>query len=217
MTAIIFDLDGTLIHSTPDLQEAVNRMLAEESLQPLDEATIESFVGNGLHKLVERVIECVDLEPRRLGELSARVLAHYNAVNGQKTVLYPGAADCLATLSANGYRLGICTNKPESPARKVLEHFELADLFPVIVGGDTLAVRKPDPELLCHCADQLGATRAEVVYVGDSEVDEATARNAGVPFALYTKGYRKKPAGDFESVLAFDDFAELAAWLGQRA
>ena len=123
MTAIIFDLDGTLIHSTPDMTVAMNRMLSEERAQPLDEATLQDFVGDGLFKLVERVIAHVGLDPARLDEIAPRVLAHYNAVNGKHTILYPGVANCLAVLHQAGHRLGICTNKPTAPMEAVLADF----------------------------------------------------------------------------------------------
>ena len=217
MTTIIFDLDGTLIHSTPDMTVAMNRMLAEESMKPLDGATLQGFVGDGLFKLVERVIDYVGLELARLDEIAPRVLAHYNAVNGQNTVLYPGVEECLGALAAAGHRLGICTNKPEAPARHVVEHFGLTGLFAAVVGGDTLAVRKPDAEPLLHTSALLGGTADDTIFVGDSEVDEATARNASIPFALYTQGYRKKAVADFHTALAFDDFPELTRWLAERA
>ena len=217
MTAIIFDLDGTLIHSTPDLTVAVNRMLAEESAQALDEATLQGFVGDGLHKLVERVISHAGLDAAKQDDLAARTLAHYNAVNGQNTVLYPGVLDCLHALRTQGFDQGICTNKPEAPARHVLTHFGLSEIFATVVGGDTLTQRKPAPAPLLHTIEALGASADETVYVGDSEVDEATARNASVPFALYTKGYRKKPINDFEAAFIFDHFDDLTTWLAGRA
>ena len=217
MTTIIFDLDGTLIHSTPDMTVAVNWMLTEESAQPLDEATLQGFVGDGLFKLVERVIDHVRLDPARLDEIAPRVLAHYNAVNGQNTLLYPGVEGCLNTLAAKGDKLGICTNKPEAPARHVLGHFRMTGFFDAVVGGDTLNMRKPDPEPLLHTIALLGGDADDTVYVGDSEVDEATAKNAGVPFALYTQGYRKKGATDFHAALAFGDYGELTDWLIKRA
>ena len=217
MTAIIFDLDGTLIHSTPDMTVAVNRMLAEESAAALDEATLQGFVGDGLHKLVERVIAHACLDAAKQNDLAQRTLAHYNAVNGQNTVLYPGVLDCLSALGARGFALGICTNKPEAPARHVLAHFGLSGTFAAVIGGDTLPERKPDPAPLQHTMDMLGARAGETIYVGDSEVDEATARNAGVPFALYTHGYRKKPVADFDAVFTFGHFDDLTTWLARRA
>ena len=212
-STIIFDLDGTLIHSVPDMHAAVNALLVEESAQPLDEATVQSFVGNGLPKLVERVIGAAGLDMARHQELSDRTLAFYNRENGARTHPYPGVSELLDGLSARGAALGICTNKPEAPAHHILEHLGLARRFPVIVGGDSLEKRKPDPEPLLHTMRALGSDAAQTLYVGDSEVDAETAERAGLPFALYTRGYRKSPSEDFETILAFDHFDELAQYL----
>ncbi len=213
MKAIVFDLDGTLIHSTADLQAAVNAMLAEESADALDEATVQSFVGNGLAKLVERVMEATGLDAARHVALTERTLQHYNRENGRRTTVYPGAAGCLRHLADHGHALGICTNKPAAPARHILEKLGLARYFQAIVGGDSLNVRKPDPQPLLHTLTLLEAGPADALYVGDSEVDAETATRADIPFALYTEGYRKTPVASFETVLQFADFADLQAFI----
>ena len=214
MKAVIFDLDGTLIHSVPDMHAAVNALLGEESAQPLDEATVQSFVGDGLAKLVERVMRASGLDMAFHEDLTARTLAHYNRENGSRTRPYPLVPETLAALKAKDFALGICTNKPAAPARDVLDHLGLLSHFDVVVGGDTLACRKPDPAPLLHVMSLLGATPEQALYVGDSEVDAATAQAANIDFALYTEGYRKTRIEDFDTVLAFDRFDKLAAFLG---
>lgn len=210
MKAIVFDLDGTLIHSVPDMHTAVSRLLVEEGAVPLDEATVQGFVGNGLAKLVERVVDAAGLDPLRLDEMTGRTLAHYNAVNGQKTALYPGVADCLDAFANARRAMGICTNKPEAPARHILGLMGIEAHFSTVVGGDTLPIRKPDPRLLLHTIALMEADPSETLYVGDSEVDADTAAAAGVPFALYTEGYRKQPVEAFDCRLKFDRFEQLA-------
>jgi phosphoglycolate phosphatase len=115
-----------------------------------------------------------------------------------------GALDALA---AGGWRIGICTNKPERPTAALLRHFGLGPRFAAVIGGDTLSVRKPDPAPLAAAIAALGGLPS--VFVGDSETDSETARRAGVPLALYTEGYRKTPLGALHHDAAFSDFAEL--------
>lgn len=207
MALIIFDLDGTLIDSAPDIHASVNRMLADQQAPALDLATVTSFIGNGLPKLVERVIRATGMDIARHAELTQIVHADYTAHPADLTEPYPGAIEALSKLRAAGHRLGLCTNKPEVPAREVLAHFGLTADFPVVVGGDTLPTRKPNPDMLFKVRDDLGG--GPVVYVGDSEVDAETAQNAGVPFALFTRGYRKTPVDQIPHKASFDDFADL--------
>lgn len=206
--AVIFDLDGTLIDSAPDLHAAVNVALAELGRPALSLAQVTSFVGNGVAKLVERSLEATggggaDLRADAL----ARFHNAYAVAPAALTRPYPGARAALAALAGAGFALGLCTNKPEAPARAILESLGLADVFETVIGGDTLAVLKPDPAPLRAAVARLGAGAA--FYVGDSETDEATARNAGVPFFFFTGGYRKKAAEDFTAAFVFSDFAAL--------
>ncbi|MCA0871202.1 phosphoglycolate phosphatase [Seohaeicola saemankumensis] len=217
MTTVVFDLDGTLVDSAPDIRAAANRMLADQGLEPLDLPTIISFVGNGLPKLVERVMQARGLDMADHPRLSQLTLDHYNAAASDLSALYPGVRIALERLRVQGYTLGLCTNKPEAPARHILDHFGLSDLFLVVVGGDTLAVKKPDPAHLLRTFDQL--PEGPRVYVGDSEVDAETAHRAGVPFLLFTEGYRKTPAEALPHSARFSDFAalpDLIATLPQR-
>lgn len=207
VTTVVFDLDGTLIDSAPDIRAAANRMLADQGLAPLDLPTIISFVGNGLPKLVERVMQARGLDMSDHARLTAETLAHYNTATSELSQLYPGAREALEQLAARGYAMGLCTNKPEAPARHILDHFGLSHLFPVVIGGDTLAVKKPDPAHLLRTFDQLPA--GPCVFVGDSEVDAETAHRAGVPFLLFTEGYRKTPAEALPQTARFSDFTAL--------
>lgn len=207
MSTIVFDLDGTLVDSAPDIRAAANRMLADQGLEPLDLPTIISFVGHGLPKLVERVIRACGLDMRDHAALTQLTLDHYNAAASDLSRLYPGARDALEHLNAQGHAIGLCTNKPEQPARHIIEHFGLSDLFPVLVGGDTLKVKKPDPAHLLQTFDRLPA--GPRIYVGDSEVDAETAHRAAVPFLLFTEGYRKTPAEALPHQARFSDFAAL--------
>jgi phosphoglycolate phosphatase len=206
---VIFDLDGTLVDSVADIHAAIARLLAEEGLPPLDRATVQSFVGNGLPKLVERVMGATGLPMARHGDLTTRALQIYNAAPAALTRPYPGVPAALAALRDAGHPMGICTNKPQAPAEKVLQGLGLAPFFAAVVGGDRLPVVKPDPAPLWLCADAVGSRC--ILFVGDSEVDSATARAAGVPFLLFTEGYRKGPVETLPHRAAFSDFAALPA------
>lgn len=207
MRGVVFDLDGTLIDSAPDIHAAVNRTLAEIGAEALGLAEVTSFIGNGIPTLVERVMRARDLPASDHPELLARFSGHYDADPATLTRPYRGVVDLLAGWSAAGVPMAICTNKPEAPARAILNLMGMGAHFPVVVGGDTLPVRKPDPAPLHHAVEALGARR--VLYVGDSETDAETARRAGLPFALFTEGYRKSPVAELPHDMAFTDFADL--------
>ncbi|MCL4187229.1 MAG: phosphoglycolate phosphatase [Rhodobacteraceae bacterium] len=209
MRAAVFDLDGTLVDSAPDIRAVANAVLKAEGLAPpLTLAETRAFVGDGTAAFVARMLEARagEARPARTGPALARFLALYDGAVGL-TRPYPGVAAALSRLATEGWALAVCTNKPERPARAVLEHFDLAGFFPVVVGGDSLPRRKPDPAPLAHAVAALGASTA--VLVGDSEVDAATAAGAGMPFVLFTEGYRKSPVAAIGHAAAFGDFAAL--------
>ncbi len=206
---VVFDLDGTLIDSAPDIHAAVNRMLQAEGVAALDLQTVISFVGHGLPTLVSRVIAHCGIAPDQHARLTAATLAEYNAGATRLTRLYPGVDQSLRALKRAGHRLGICTNKPESAARSLLTEMRLMPLFDVVVGGGRLPGLKPDPAMLHLAIQELGGGPS--VFVGDSEVDAATAVAAGVPFLLFTEGYRKSPIAALPHRAAFSDYGNLAA------
>ena len=203
---VIFDLDGTLIDSAPDIRAVANAVLAEEGAPPLDLAETRSFIGSGTPVFVERMAGARGLDPARRPAMLERFLALYEDAH-ELTRPYPGVAEALDALRGRGHALGVCTNKPERPARRVLAHLDLGWRLEALVGGDTLAHRKPHPAPLEECARRLGGGPA--VYVGDSEIDFETARRAEVPFALFTEGYRRGPLDAVPAAMRFDDFGAL--------
>lgn len=210
--AVLFDLDGTLIDSLPDLHAAANAMLEEMGRPALDLETARGFIGNGVPKLVER---CLDATGGRDEGVFAAALARfrdaYAADPATLTRPYPGVPETLAALREAGFALGVVTNKPAAPAETILAALGLRAHFGALIGGDSLPVMKPDPAPLAAAKEALGGGPA--IYVGDSETDEAAARNAGLPFWFFTEGYRKKPAEAFEAEFAFGRFEELKAHL----
>lgn len=206
MARIVFDLDGTLIDSAPDLCEVANGLLAEAGAAPLTLGETRQFIGNGASALVERMRQARGLPESEQDRMLATFVERYDAAV-TLTVPYPGVEDALDALVGAGHSLGICTNKPISPCRAVLKHLRLNGYFDTIWGGDSPATRKPDPAPLNAAFDALGG--GDRVYVGDSEVDAETAQRAGVPFLLFTEGYRKTEVASIPHSFAFDDFAKL--------
>lgn len=211
LRAAIFDLDGTLVDSAPDLHAAACRLLEERGAKPLTLAQVQGFVGAGVPKLVERCLDAAGIPAT--GQVLAGAVERfkdiYAAAPAELTRTYDGVDAALGALSARGLLLGVCTNKPEGLTRQVLDGLGLARHIRVAVGGDTLAVMKPDPGMLVHTARTLGVGLDEVLFVGDSEIDAETAAAAGVKFALYSGGYRKRGLDTFEECFVFHDFVAL--------
>lgn len=210
MNAVVFDLDGTLLHSAPDLHAAAEDMLEGLGRRRLDLAAVTSFIGNGVPTLVRRCLDATGGADDAVHAAAlARFLAAYNAAPTTLTRPYDGVTKALAVLQGAGLALGVCTNKPEGVAREILAELGLARFFGAVTGGDTLPVMKPDPAPLHHCLAALGADASAALYVGDSETDDTTAHAAAIGFALYTGGYRKTPVEAFRTVFVFDDFRDL--------
>jgi len=211
---IVFDLDGTLIHSAPDIRAAANAALAAEGAEALDMDTTIAFIGNGVPKFAERAVRLRGLGDGAEARVTQGMLEFFDRNPAEFSRLYDGIEQLLPALRADGHRLGICTNKPEAPARAILDILGIADAFDVVFGGDSLPVKKPDPAPLHATFEALGGGAR--LYVGDSEVDAETAARAGVPFALYTEGYRKVPVEDLTHEFRFSDFAELGNFIATR-
>lgn len=207
---IVFDLDGTLIDSAPDIHAAGNAVLEAEGLAQISYDQARSFIGNGARVFLERMerASAGTNDPPRTERMRRLFAQKYERAHAL-TRVYPGVEEALHRLRDEGWQLGLCTNKPIAPTRAVLAHLRLTPLFATIVGGDTLPVMKPDPAPLMKAMRALG--EGPVVYVGDSEVDAATAVAADVPFALFTEGYRKTPVDTIPHSRAFDDWSHLPA------
>lgn len=209
--AVIFDLDGTLIDSAPDLHACANKMLAELEQADLSLELVTSFVGNGVDKLVKRCLATVGLPEsgETFEQAAARFRVFYNEKPSEFTRPYPGVMDFLQALQDNTVKMAVCTNKPEGLARKILENLGMAGYFAAITGGDSLPVLKPDPRPLFHTLEQLGVTADQALYIGDSETDFKTAINADMTFAFFTEGYCHNPIDGVETCFSFADFAAL--------
>lgn len=206
MARIVFDLDGTLIDSAPDIQGIANALMHEEGHEPFTLAQARDFIGNGVVVFVEKMRAARGIPDSDHDRLLAEFIARYHDATAL-TETYPGVLQTLQTLHAAGHILGVCTNKPSVATRAVLAHLSLDGFFETVIGGDSLPVSKPDPAPLHAAFDALGA--GPVIYVGDSGVDAETALRAKVPFFLFTEGYRKQPISKMPHTQAFSHFDDL--------
>lgn len=188
-TTILFDLDGTLLDTLDDLTDAVNRTLVQYGLPRRTRAEVRNFVGSGARRLME--LAAGGAQPEAFDAMLAAYKADYAANSRVRTAPYPGVVELLETLAARGYRLGIVSNKPDDAVKALQREF-----FPgsvLLAAGETAGVqRKPAPDMLLAAMQQLGADAGSTVYVGDSEVDIETARNAGLPCICVSWGFRDR-------------------------
>ena len=189
-SAIIFDLDGTLIDSAPDIAAALNAGFAENGWPELDPRYVEMFIGNGPHRLIRDILEDRQIahDDAAAGRAFEGYLAAYLSDPAGRTRFFDHVREDLAALRAAGIRLGICTNKNHEVTQRVLEQLGLAGMFEVAIGADAVPACKPDPGHLRSVAEAMAIEDGSWVYVGDTKVDQATAAAAGVPFYVVPWG-----------------------------
>jgi len=210
---VVFDLDGTLIDSAPDMHRAVNLMLDGLGCAPLSLPDIRSMVGDGASALIARALaarQCLTADP---AEALALFLEHYEAEPTAFTRTFPDVHATLERLRAHGLMLALCTNKPARLTGMILERLEIEKYFVRVIAGDSLPFRKPDPRALLAVLTGFDTPSAATIMVGDSEVDAATAQAASVPFILMTYGYHRGPIDGISSIATLDHFHELATLL----
>jgi len=186
--AVLFDLDGTLLDSAPDFVATLDAMLAERGRAPIDPAQLRPVVSKGSRAMVSAAFP--ELEAPERDALIPEFLQRYEALIGQHAVLFDGVAGMLGALDEAGTVWGIVTNKPEYLARLIVPQYDWQQRCAVLVGGDTLAERKPHPLPLLHAAQLIGVAAEDCVYVGDDERDIIAARAAGMPSVAALWGYR---------------------------
>jgi phosphoglycolate phosphatase len=212
-SAVIFDLDGTLVDSAGDISEAVNRCLEELALPRVPEALVRSWIGEGVRNLVATALKHAGSD-RPLETVMPAFMRHYHACLLRSPRLYAGVVETLQALRARGLSMAICTNKPAALVPPLLEHLGIAEFFTHIVGGDSLPQRKPAAEPLLHTAALLGQSVSACVMVGDSATDLGAADNAAMPVVLVRYGYPRDLDLDAAGALAvIDDLRELLALL----
>ena len=193
LEAVVFDLDGTLVHSSPDIAHHMNVAFSSclKIEGPFSENNVEMLIGGGLKDVISRGFEKIGhpADDALFNEVLTTYRQIYLDAPVIKTTLYEGVLKTLSDLQNRGIAIGLCTNKTEATARKVLDHFDLTSFFGAIVGGDTMPTRKPEPESLLHAIDYLKAMPHQAVMVGDSKADFGAARNAKTPIILVDWGY----------------------------
>jgi len=205
---IVFDLDGTLIDSAPDIHAGANSVLAEEGYPPLSLDEARSFIGNGAAVFVERMRAARGIDAGAQDRLLSAFLDRYETFVGL-TRPYPGVPGALRALRDRDHRLGLCTNKPARPTAAVLDHLGLAEFFGTVIAGDSLPVRKPDPAPLRAAARAAGGDPAHCLLVGDTATDRETSRAAGVPSVLVTFGPNGAGVHDLAPEATIDHYEEL--------
>lgn len=210
---VMFDLDGTLVDSVPDLATAVDRMLIELGRVPAGVEQVREWVGNGARVLVRRAL-AGDIEHSAVDDADTDVaLARFLDIYADchdLTVLYPGVHELLEALSTAAVELAVVTNKPERFVAPLLEQVGLGGYFRWIIGGDTLPQQKPDPAALLQVMHLAGVTAAQSLFVGDSRNDVLAARAASVPCVAVSYGYNHgRPVAEEEPNLVVDSLAEL--------
>jgi phosphoglycolate phosphatase len=203
---LVLDLDGTLVDSAPDIAAALNRLMAARALPPFTLAEVTAMVGDGVQVLLDRAFAARGAAP------DAAALAAFSADYGANCAVatrpYPGAEAALAHLAGDGWRLAVCTNKPEAMARAVLAATGLDGFLSAVGGGDSFATRKPDPAHLLATLAAAGADPARAVMLGDHRNDIIAARGAGLPGVFAAWGYGTPAMAEGAAAVA-TGFAEI--------
>ena len=193
---ILFDLDGTLVETSPEIADAVNDTLTGLGHPPVSQKDVDDWIGHGtrelLIKALARVLNTAPATVRAsdsFAPIEAEFGAHYQARCGTRSHLYPRVRESLEALRAAGVRLAVVTNKEGRYTQTVLDVHGLTPLFDRVVSGDTLPVKKPDPAAIHDCLQRFGVARERALFVGDSSIDVATARNAGIAVWALPYGY----------------------------
>ena len=227
--AVIFDLDGTLVHTLGDFQVALHRTMADLDLPPVSDALIAQTIGKGSEHLIRTLLAhqinrpevkgvgqaCPALSVDALfGRAWQRYQHHYLDINGQFADVYPGALEALEALAAQGMPMACLTNKPLSFAKPLLAAKGLDGYFTQVFGGDSFERKKPDPLPILKTCEALGTAVAQTLMVGDSSNDAQAAHTAGCPVVLVTYGYNHgRPIQETPAAAWLDSLAQLPAWL----
>ena len=210
--ALIFDLDGTLVDTAPDLIQATNHVLQSIGRRPVSYTEFRGFVGHGAMNLIERgtLATGSSVDSKTLKRLHRDFLEYYGENISAHSKVFEGIPALLENAKTRGLKMGVCTNKVEGLSHKLLNELGLAKWFEAVVGGDTLPIMKPDPAPYREVAKRLGVDAAHTIMFGDSETDIRTAQNTGVPVIAVTFGYTALPIETFDPTHVINHYDE--AW-----
>jgi phosphoglycolate phosphatase len=208
---LVFDLDGTLVDTAPDLVDTLNTVFAREGLPAVPYDSARMMIGGGAKAMLARGLEEDGraVTPELMDRLFADFIAHYTDHIAERSRPFPGLTDALDTLAARGHRFAVCTNKLERLSVLLLRALGLADRFAVICGQDTFGIQKPDPEVLRRTIAAAGGRSGEAVMIGDSATDIRTAQAAGIPVVAVDFGYSETPVTTFAPDRVISHFAQL--------
>jgi len=216
-TSIVWDLDGTLVDSAPDLASALNTVLDKRGFFTHSINEVRLMIGNGVPKLVERGFNAVGVRPDagQLEELVAMFVNEYKTCATERTRPYPHIVETLSELHGMNIPMGVCTNKPEAFTKQILEGLGLARYFSSVVGGDTTDTRKPDPQPVLACLRGLASEPISSLMIGDSVHDVHAARAAGVTVGVVPWGYRSAPVEELGADFILHDAAALPGMISE--
>jgi len=215
--ALIFDLDGTLVDSAPDLLGALNAVLVREGRRPVTRADLGHLVGHGTHTMVREALAITGgpVDEATSIRLVNDSVAYYREHIADESRPFPGVVKTLERFREAGARLGVLTNKPEELTLPLLDALDLRRFFAAVHGAGRFSYSKPDARVFHHVVDELGGPGAGAVMIGDSTTDYMTARAAGVPVILLSYGYTPDPAETLGADAVTDDFTELPKLVAQ--
>jgi phosphoglycolate phosphatase len=210
---VVFDLDGTLVDTAPDLINALNFVLDREGLPPVPLHSARNMIGAGSRKLIERGLELEgrSATPADVDRLTSDFIEHYAAHIADESRPFPGLESALDDLATRGYRFAVCTNKLEWLSKLLLDRLGLASRFSAICGADTFGVSKPDPAILRQTIARAGGQLSAAIMVGDAGPDIGVARRAGIPVIGVEFGYTEVPIADLKPDRVIAHMGELPA------
>lgn len=209
---IIFDLDGTLVDSAPDLHKSLNYSLAYFDLDQISLEKARERIGHGIKSLISSTLDIIDVKKTAplIEDMFEVFVEHYRHHCTESTVLYEGVSQLLRELNHCGIKLAVCTNKLEEMTLKILHNFEIQDHFMSIVGQDTTPYTKPDPRLISHILTTLGAQSDTAAFIGDSATDLELAMNASIDYYISTFGYFNGDISKVPTERTFNNYDDLS-------
>lgn len=212
---IVFDLDGTLVNTAPDLLEALNHVLTDANLARVSLEDIETMIGHGARAMIVQGMATQDVKPEDdlLDACFDKFLDYYSANIADHSYPFEGLTDALDTLAAKGAILAVCTNKKQDLSEQLLDALGLSSRFAAIVGADSVPQRKPHGDHILRTVEASGGDPARAIMVGDSRTDERAARNAGLPFVFVPFGYEVETAEQIRPDRVLNHYSDLISVL----
>jgi phosphoglycolate phosphatase len=210
---VVFDLDGTLVETAPDLIDTLNVVLTREGLPPIASDAARLMIGGGARRMVESGLKFHGrtVVTSELDRMFGNFIAHYSGHVADRSRPFPGLEQALDQLAQDGCHFAVCTNKLESLSRLLLDALGLSQRFAAICGQDTFGVQKPNPEILTRTVEAAGGMVGQAIMVGDSGTDITTARAAGIPVVAVDFGYSERPVAELGPDRIIGHFRELPA------